>query len=121
MGTAHLDERENTPCGGHVRYDVNADDLITYSGFTDVAASRKCHDCTWHLICPESKKPEPTPPPTEVIIKLKSTSKSWILLEALEFYIAQGELTVSAAKKAVEAHETITAANEEFNSYPKNK
>ena len=56
MAKVYLDEKENTPCGGRVRYDVDFNDMIIYSDFTDVAYCRKCEKCSWHLICPEPRE-----------------------------------------------------------------
>lgn len=54
-GKAHLDEKEDTPCGGKVKYDVNDDDIITYSSFTDTAAGSKCAKCSWRNLCPAAE------------------------------------------------------------------
>jgi hypothetical protein len=51
MSKVYLDQKENTPCGGRVRYDVNVDDMISYANFTDIAKSSKCKKCSWNLIC----------------------------------------------------------------------
>ena len=56
MAQAYMNIKESTPCGGRVRYDVNSDDMISYSSFTNTAPCRKCPDCSWRLLCVDGMK-----------------------------------------------------------------
>ena len=73
MAQAYLDQKEKTPCGGSVRYDVDQWDMITYTSFNDVAKSRKCRGCSWSAICTEPNREESKPEPRGVPAELLKT------------------------------------------------
>lgn len=54
MEINEIDFRENTACGGKVRYTINPDtDMITYTHFSNCKAGIICKDCRgWQALCP---------------------------------------------------------------------
>lgn len=54
MEINEIDFRENTACGGKVRYTINPDtDMITYTHFSNCKAGIVCKDCRgWQTLCP---------------------------------------------------------------------
>lgn len=53
-----IDFKEQTPCGGSVRYTVDPrTDFITYSSFSPTCqAGIACKTCTWHNCCHQFKE-----------------------------------------------------------------
>ena len=101
MGKAHLDCKENTPCGGHVRYDVDEDDMISYSSFTDCAECRKCKKCTWNRRCPEAAVK--TDPP---LIDVPRNLSSNVTLRDLIWSTTAGPAIISEAEVIMIAKRT---------------